>query len=36
MDFIGSGMSHPSFLASVEKLNSTFRPKLEEIAPAFS
>ena len=34
--FIGSGMSHPSFLASVEKLNPTFRPKLEEIAPTFS
>ena len=34
--FIGSGMSHPNFLASIEKLNTTFRRKLEEIAPAFS
>jgi hypothetical protein len=34
--FIGSGMSHPNFLASVERLNPAFRRKLEEIAPAFS
>jgi hypothetical protein len=34
--FIGSGMSHPNFLASVESLNPALRRKLEEIAPAFS
>ena len=34
--FIGSGMSHPNFLASVEKLNPALRRKLEEIVPAFS
>jgi len=34
--FIGTGMSHPNFLASVEKLNPALRRKLEEIAPTFS
>jgi hypothetical protein len=34
--FIGSGMSHPSFLATIEKLSPALRQKLEEIAPAFS
>ena len=34
--FIGSGMSHPNFLASVEQLNPALREKLEAIAPAFS
>jgi hypothetical protein len=34
--FIGSGMSHPSFLASVDKLNPGLRRKLEDIALTFS
>ena len=33
--YIGSGMTHENFLASVEKLNPALRRKLEEIAPAF-
>jgi hypothetical protein len=34
--FIGSGMTHPNFLASVEKLDPAHRRKLEEVAPIFS
>ena len=33
--YLGSGMTHENFLASVEKLNPALRRKLEEIAPAF-
>lgn len=34
--YIGSGMTHPKFEASVARLNPVLRIKLEEIAPAFS
>jgi hypothetical protein len=34
--FIGSGMSHPNFLASVEQLSPAFRQRLAEVAPSFS
>lgn len=34
--YIGSGMSHPNFLASVGALSPEWRKKLEEIAPQFS
>jgi hypothetical protein len=34
--FIGSGMSHPNFLATIGQLNPALRKKLEGIAPAFS
>ncbi len=33
--FLGSGMSHPEFLGSVERLDPALRRKLEEVAPAF-
>ena len=33
--FIGSGISHPNFLATVEKLGPRLREKLEAVAPAF-
>jgi hypothetical protein len=34
--FLGSGMSHPNFLASVERLRPASRQRLEAIVPAFS
>jgi hypothetical protein len=34
--YIGSGMSHPRFLASLEALNPTKRRMIEELAPTFS
>lgn len=34
--FIGSGMSHPNFLATVEKIAPEARTRLAQIAPAFS
>ena len=34
--FLGSGMSHPNFLASVETLRLGARQRLEAIVPAFS
>ncbi len=34
--YLGSGMSHPNFLASVGALSPEWRKKLEEIAPSFS
>jgi hypothetical protein len=34
--FIGSGMSHPSFLATVAAIAPSARSRLEELAPAFS
>jgi hypothetical protein len=33
--FIGSGITHPSFLATVSKLGPGLREKLEAVAPAF-
>jgi hypothetical protein len=33
--FIGSGITHPNFLATVEKLGPDLREKLEAVAPAF-
>jgi hypothetical protein len=33
--FIGSGITHPNFLATVEKLGPGLREKLEAVAPAF-
>jgi P-aminobenzoate N-oxygenase AurF len=33
--FIGSGITHPNFLATVGKLGSGLREKLEAVAPAF-
>jgi hypothetical protein len=33
--FIGSGITHPNFLGTVEKLGSDLRKKLEAVAPAF-
>jgi hypothetical protein len=33
--FIGSGITHPSFLATVAKLGPGLREKLEAVAPAF-
>ena len=34
--FLGSGMSHPNFLATVEQLRPTARQRLEAIVPMFS
>lgn len=33
--YLGSGMTHPEFLATVERLGYAQRARLEEIAPAF-
>jgi hypothetical protein len=33
--FIGSGITHPNVLATVGKLGSGLREKLEAVAPAF-
>jgi hypothetical protein len=33
--FIGSGITHPNFVATVEKLGPDLREKLEAVAPAF-
>ncbi|HWP44939.1 MAG TPA: hypothetical protein VNO14_16980 [Blastocatellia bacterium] len=33
--YIGSGMTHPNFLASIENIHAGARERLEEIAPAF-
>jgi hypothetical protein len=33
--YIGSGMTHPSFLATLEKIDSGARDRIEHIAPAF-
>ncbi|HET7754821.1 MAG TPA: hypothetical protein VFK85_13005 [Anaeromyxobacteraceae bacterium] len=33
--FIGSGMTHPSFLATIGRLSATARRRVEDIAPAF-
>lgn len=34
--YIGSGMSHPNFLAGVGALSPEWCKKLEEVVPAFS
>lgn len=34
--YLGSGMTHPEFLATVETLGYAQRARLEEVAPAFS
>jgi hypothetical protein len=34
--FLGSGMTHPNFLATVGSLDSTARSNIEQMAPAFS
>jgi hypothetical protein len=34
--FLGSGITHPSFLATVDKLGAGLREKLETVAPAFA
>jgi hypothetical protein len=34
--FIGSGMTHPNFLGSVERLNPALRRQIEEVVPVFS
>lgn len=34
--FIGSGMTHPNFLATVEEIMPEARKQIEEMAPAFS
>ena len=33
--YLGSGMTHPKFLATLEKLNPAQRKRLEEVAPIF-
>jgi len=33
--FLGSGMTHPNFLASLERLDPSARARVEEIAPVF-
>ena len=33
--FIGSGITHPQFLATVGRLSPAARTRLEQIAPAF-
>ena len=33
--YIGSGMNHPNFLATVEYLDPEWKEKLEQVAPAF-
>ena len=33
--YLGSGMSHPEFLAAVERLSPAQRARLEQVAPAF-
>jgi len=33
--YLGTGMTHPNFLATVEKINPAARKQIEEMAPAF-
>ena len=33
--YLGSGMSHPNFLATLEQLNPASRTRIEQIAPVF-
>jgi hypothetical protein len=34
--FLGSGMTHPRFLATLERITPAARRQVEELAPAFS
>jgi hypothetical protein len=34
--FLGTGLSHPKFLETVERLNPAQRTRLEEVAKVFS
>jgi hypothetical protein len=33
--YLGTGMTHPNFLATVEKIKPEARKQIEEMAPAF-
>lgn len=33
--YLGSGMTHPNFLATIDQLASEQRERIEEVAPAF-
>ncbi len=33
--FLGSGMTHPNFLATLERLSPSLRQRIEEVAPVF-
>ena len=33
--YLGTGMTHPNFLATVEKIKPGARKQIEEMAPAF-
>jgi hypothetical protein len=33
--YLGSGMTHPNFLATVERLRPAARTRLEQVAPTF-
>lgn len=33
--YLGSGMTHPNFLATLESLQPAARPRIEQVAPAF-
>jgi hypothetical protein len=33
--FLGSGMTHPNFLATLERLSPTLRERVEQVAPVF-
>ena len=34
--YLGSGLTHPNFLASLERMGPEFRAKIESVAPTFS
>jgi len=34
--YLGTGMTHPNFLATVEEIKPEARNQIEEMAPAFS
>ena len=34
--FLGSGMTHPNFLATLERLSPALRQRIEQVAPVFS
>jgi hypothetical protein len=33
--FLGSGMTHPNFLATLERLSPSLRQRIEQVAPVF-
>jgi hypothetical protein len=33
--FLGSGMTHPNFLATLERLSPALRQRIEQVAPVF-